>query len=132
MSDGFKPYLPGVLALIAEEISVDLAVRLAKARGGREIYIPDGPGPTSTLAELVGLESARNLYKLLGHGKMLVPAGNFSGQTGRRQRIAMLLEQGMSHSLIAAELDVHLRTVERVAASLRDTRQLDLFLKPQP
>jgi DNA-binding NarL/FixJ family response regulator len=128
MSDGFKPYLPGVLALIADEISVDLAVRLAKQRGGREVYIPKDPGSTSTLAELVGHDPALKLYKLLGHGMLLVPAGNITGQTGRRQRIASLLEQGLSHSQIAAEVDVHLRTVERVAASLRDDRQLDLFL----
>ena len=131
MSDGFKPYLPGVLALIAEEISVALAVRLAKPRGGREIYIAKDPTPGSSLSEIVGQAAAQQLYKLLGSGKMLVPAGNISGQTGRRQRIAMLLDQGMSHAFIAADVDVHIRTVERMSAELRcpkDQRQPDLFL----
>ena len=43
----------------------------------------------------------------------------------------MLLDQGMSHSEIAAKVDVTQRTVERVAASLKDPvrqRQGDLFL----
>ncbi|MVO18266.1 hypothetical protein [Parasedimentitalea huanghaiensis] len=131
MSDGFKPYLPGVLALIADEISVDLAVCLAKQRGGREIYIAKDPAPSCSLSEIVGQANAQKLYKLLGSGKMLVPAGNISGQTGRRQRIAMLLDQGLSHSIIAADVDVHIRTVERVSAELRrpkDQRQSDLFL----
>ncbi|AZV78716.1 hypothetical protein EBB79_13105 [Parasedimentitalea marina] len=131
MSDGFKPYLPGVLALIADEISVDLAVRLGKQRGGREVYLAKDPAPGCSLSKLVGQANAQKLYKLLGSGKILVPAGNISGQTGRRQRIAMLLDQGLSHSLIAAEVDVHIRTVERMSAELRcpkDQRQSDLFL----
>ena len=131
MSAAFKPYLPGVLALIAEEIGVDLAIRLAKQRGGREIYIAKDPAPDCSLAKIVGLANAQKLYRLLGSGKMLVPAGNYCGQTGRRQRIAMLLDQGLSHSAIAAEVDVHIRTVERMSAELRrpkDQRQPDLFL----
>ncbi|MFC4217196.1 helix-turn-helix domain-containing protein [Pseudophaeobacter arcticus] len=131
MSGEFKPYLPGVLALIADNISVELAVRLAKQRGGREVYIAKNPAPGSSISKIVGQANAQKLYKLLGSGKMLVPAGNISGQTGRRQRIAMLLDQGLSHSRIAAEVDVHIRTVERVSAELRsptEQRQSDLFL----
>jgi uncharacterized protein YerC len=131
MTQEFRPYLPGVLAFIADEISDKLAVRLAELKGGREVYIPKNPGPETSLAKLVGLENACLLYKHLGSGKLLVPAGNIGGQTGRRQRVAMLLDQGLSHSEIAAEVDVHLRTVERVAASLRDPErqhQGDFFL----
>ncbi|MFC4214007.1 helix-turn-helix domain-containing protein [Pseudophaeobacter arcticus] len=131
MTQEFRPYLPGVLAFIADEISDKLAVRLAELKGGREVYIPKNPGPETSLAKLVGLENARLLYEHLGSGKLLVPAGNIGGQTGRRQRVAMLLDQGLSHSEIAAEVDVHLRTVERVAASLRDPEsknQGDFFL----
>ena len=131
MTQEFRPYLPGVLAFIADEICVELAVRLAELKGGREIYIPKNPGPETSLAKLIGLENARQLFKLLGSGKLLVPAGNIGGQTGRRPRVAMLLDQGHSHSEIAAKVDVHLRTVERVAASLRDPErqnQGDFFL----
>ena len=131
MTQEFRPYLPGVLAFIADEVSFELAVRLAELKGGREIYIPKNPGPETSLAKLVGLENAQRLFKLLGSGKLLVPAGNIGGQTGRRQRVAMLLDQGISHSEIAAQVDVHLRTVKRVAASLRDPKnrnQGDFFL----
>lgn len=131
MTSEFRPYLPGVLAYIADEISLDLAVRLAELKGGRETYIPKDPKPDDALSKLVGLENACKLFKLLGNGKLVVPAGNFGGQHGRRQRIAMLLDKGESHSKIASKVDVHLRTVERVAASLRDpspAQQGDLFL----
>ena len=86
MTQEFRPYLPGVLAFIADEICVELAVRLAELKGGREIYIPKNPGPETSLAKLIGLENARQLFKLLGSGKLLVPAGNIGGQTGRRGR----------------------------------------------
>ncbi|MCF6432926.1 helix-turn-helix domain-containing protein [Leisingera sp. MMG026] len=131
MPHEFRPYLPGVLAYIADEISVEVAVRLAEAKGGRRVYIPKNPDSETALAKLVGWENACLLSKLLGHGELPVPAGSFGGQTGRRQRIAMLLDQGMSHSDIAAKVDVTQRTVERVAASLRDPdqpMQRDLFL----
>jgi len=130
MSEPFKPYLPGVLALIADQVGLDVAVTLCKARGGREIYIAKHPAPGCALAQIVGHANAQKLYHLLGSGKMLVPAGNFSGQTGRRQRIAALLDQGLSHAHIAAEVDVHIRTVERMSSELRGAnvaRQPDLF-----
>ena len=39
----------------------------------------------------------------------------------------MLLDQGLSHSRIAAEVDVHVRTVERVSAELRSPREQRQF-----
>ncbi|MBF9049902.1 helix-turn-helix domain-containing protein [Roseobacter sp. HKCCD9010] len=120
MNKSFKPYLPGVLAMIAEEISEQVAVRLAEARGGRAVYVPKTPKPGSELSQIVGLEAAKQLSKLLGHGTLKVPCGNIGGAGGRRARIETLWHQGLSHAQIAAEVDVHTRTVERVVASLRD------------
>lgn len=120
MNKPFKPYLPGILALIADEISEEVAVRLAEARGGREVYVPKLPVADSELARIVGLEAARQLADLLGHGALRVPCGNIGGAGGRRSKIAALWRQGLSQSQIAAEVDVHLRTVERVVAALRD------------
>lgn len=122
-----KPYLPGVLSYISEELGEDLAVRLATARGGREVYIPRDPKAGGELAKLVGLDDAARLSKLLGHGSMMVPCGSITGAGGRRIRIRVRIEemwkQGMTHSQIAAEVDVHTRTVERVVAALKDANQ---------
>lgn len=128
MNKAFKPYLPGVLALIAEEVGEDVAVRLAEARGGRAIYIPKTPKSNTELSLIVGLDPARELSKLLGHGALMVPCGNIGGAGGRRARIEALWHQGLSQAQIAAEVDVHLRTVERVVASLRDDREPKLPL----
>lgn len=128
MREAFKPYLPGVLAYIAEEISEDVAVRLAEKRGGREVYIPRAPSEDCELAKMVGLHATQQLTKLLGHGNLLVPCGNIGGANGRRARIEELWRLGMSQAQIAAEVDVHTRTVERVVSTLKDDRQSDLFL----
>ncbi|UWQ00835.1 hypothetical protein K3X44_09935 [Aliiroseovarius crassostreae] len=120
MNQPRKPYLPGVLALIADEIGEETAVRLAKARGGRVIYIPKNPKPDSELTLIVGLNAATQTAKLLGHGRCIVPCGNIGGAAGRRARIEALWHEGLSQGEIAAEVDVHTRTVERVIASLRD------------
>ena len=126
MKQGFKPYLPGVLALIAEEIGEKVAVRLAKARGGREVYIPKSANSENELSAIVGLEAAQSLVSLLGYGTLLVPCGNVGGAGGRRARIEALWRQGLSHAQIAAEVDVHVRTVERVVALLRDDSEPEL------
>lgn len=123
MNKAFKPYLPGVLGYITEEIGEDVAVRLASARGGRMVYIPRTPRVDSELSKIIGLEDACALSKLLGHGNLLVPQGNLGGAGGRRARIEELWHQGMSHALIAAEVDVHTRTVERIVSGLKDDSQ---------
>lgn len=131
MSEAFQAQLPGVLALISEELGYQVAVALASEFGGREIYISKSPSPDSELVKTIGAESAAGLEALLGTGSLLVPKGSFGGEAGRRQAIAQLLDTGHTHDSIARALDVHIRTVERVAAKMRgpvaDRRQLGLF-----
>jgi len=116
-------YLPGVLSLIAEEVSEDVAVKLAEAKGGRMIYVPAKVKDNSPLAEVLGLEDAQKVAKLLGAGDLLVPCGNIGGAGGRRARIVELHAQGLTHSQIAEQVGVHIRTVERATARVRDKRQ---------
>lgn len=123
MTKVFKPYLPGVLGLISEEIGEKAAIDLAKARGGRTVWIPKNPKPRQSLSGIVGLENARLISKLLGSGNVLIPCGNIGGAAGRRARIEMLLKENkLSNSEIAAEVDVHIRTVERVSTEIGATR----------
>lgn len=127
MTSTFRPYLPGVLHLIAELIGTDLAVELAKARGGRMVYVPARPKESHELARIVGIEGAKILSQQLGKGRVLIPCGNIGGAAGRRARIEALLADKLSHSEIAAEVDVHVRTVERVASEMSGSAQLDMF-----
>lgn len=120
MARPFKPYLPGVLALVAKEIGIDCAIALAKARGGRSLWIPKDPQPDNVISQIVGHKDAVAVSNLLGCGNVMIPCGNIAGAAGRRARIEKLLRDGMPQGQIAAEVDVHIRTVERLAAELRD------------
>lgn len=129
MAEAFKPYLPGVLALISQEVGQEAALKLAGERGGRAIYVPKAARADDVLTGIVGLDDAQKIVTLLGHGTLMVPCGNIGGAGGRRARIEALLRQGLSQSEVAAEVDVHTRTVERVVAELRyDTQPRLPFL----
>ncbi|MGV6840001.1 MAG: helix-turn-helix domain-containing protein [Planktomarina sp.] len=123
-----KPYLPGILALIAEHVSEDAAVKLAKARGGRTIWIPGHPKDDHALCKIVGLDNAKSILKVLGAGQVIVPCGSFAGAEGRKRRIVELWQAGLSGEQIATELDVHVRTVFRTIEGLDLERQKQLPL----
>jgi DNA-binding NarL/FixJ family response regulator len=124
MSPKRKPYMPGILGYIAREVGEDVAQSLALARGGRAINIPSVPKHESALSKIVGLKAAQEISILLGAGTVNVPCGDFAGAGGRRARIAQLWAAGLTQSQIAAEVDVALRTVERVVAAEKDQNQL--------
>jgi len=121
-----KPYLPGILRLIADEVSEDTAIKLAKARGGRYISIPKTVTSKSVLADILGLDDARAVAKVLGHGVVKVPSGSLRGVTKRRARVQALYSEGLSNAEIAAEVDVDIRTVERIVRALRQHNQPEL------
>lgn len=127
-----KYYFVGILSRIAEEIGPDVAIALAMARGGREIYVPKRPKPDDTLSQIVGLPAAKQLQHLIGEGRHRIPLGSFGGQGGRQQRILALWRNGKSQSEIAAEVDVSLRTVERILGKRPDPNQPELPLFSDP
>lgn len=127
MSDDFKPYLPGALAVIRDLIGEAAAIAIAKKFGGRRLYIPAKPNSDHALSKVVGLENAQKLSQRFGNGRLVIPCGNLGGAVGRRERIKKLLREGVSHSNIAGEVDVTMRTVERVAAE-----EADRVSNPQP
>lgn len=128
MSNSRKPYMPGILGYIAREVGEDVAQKLAQARGGRAINIPGAPNSGSALTKIVGLKHAQEISILIGVGTVKVPCGDFAGAGGRRARIADLWAAGFTQSQIAAEVDVALRTVERVVAAEKDNKQLGFDL----
>lgn len=118
----------GILAEIVAAIGPEAAERLARELGGQYVWLSARPGAGSLIARTVGLSEARALAEALGGDRSLaVPCGPHRGQSGRRERIARLLAEGWPHSRIAAEVGVHVRTVERVSAARGDERQPTLF-----
>lgn len=59
-----------------------------------------------------------------GTGDILIPMGHFKGMGRKKVLAAKMLEQGLSSNTIAAELDIHERTVRRV----KEKNYLDLPL----
>lgn len=128
MNASMKHYLPGMLDRIRDVASEEAAIALAKARGGRDVYIPASPNPRHALSQIVGLSAAKKISKALGRGNILVPCGSVKGAGGRKAAIEHLFQAGKSNAEIAAEVDVHIRTVERVVSGLKDPRQSELPL----
>ena len=127
MSDG-RAYLPGVLGWIAEEVGREAAVQLARAYGGRSIYVPKNPRADCKLSKCVGQNAAMAISRKIGAGDLEIPQGAFRGPGARRRHIRDLVARGMTHSQIAEKLDVTERTVRNAVAEGRDDAQLDLPL----
>lgn len=123
--------LPDLLARIADAAGEEAALRVAKALGGRPFYVPlarelhEG----HRLVDLVGLDRARAISTALGHGDVILPRGPFSSIAEAKARVAQMLAERKSHAAIAMAMNLHIRTVEKIAARLRgeDDRQGSLL-----
>lgn len=120
--------LPSVLQEIADVAGVEAAWALARAKGGREIFLPKTVPARHWLVEIVGLEAAQKICShFRGNHQMrvLVPMG----KQPTAQQWAAALAAGMSRDEMAAALGVHIRTVSRHRARQRDRdpSQGDLF-----
>lgn len=122
--------LPDLLTRIAEAAGESAALLVAKKFGGRPLYLPRAQDlkPDHRLAELVGIERAKAICAELGRGEVILPRGPFSSVGEVRRRVAEMLGQGKSHSAIALALNLHIRTVEKIAERMRKkTSQGSLF-----
>jgi hypothetical protein len=130
--------LPGILADIAEVAGEDAALAVARARGGRQIYIPPRPANDHWLAQLIGFEPAvavcDRLTAGVGPRRAEVPLGSFSAyraESRDRYRVMddMIREQ-KSESDIAAVTGYTTRAVRRRRKKLgqpADARQISFF-----
>lgn len=122
--------LPGVLREIAEATSVAVALKVAHAFGGTEIYIPAKAGPKTPLVKAIGMADATEIIERFGYGELLIPLGPTSDFSRKRRAIIALLDEGRSAPEIARRLKCHRRTVIRVRNHRPDPRQLDLLGRP--
>ena len=105
---------PDVLQRVAEACGPGVALSLAGAYGGREIYIPspDAIGENHHLAISLGLASAREAAKALGAGKIIIPLGPVSSAKRRAEAIRRMRREGKTNPATARALGIHVRTVE--------------------
>jgi hypothetical protein len=118
--------LTGLLHDIASATSVKVALELASRCGGLQMSLSDAPD--SALVRAVGMEAAQAIVKHVGRGVVTIPMANIRGQRARRARSAEMLAGGARPTDVAQACDVHVRTVWRVKAAIRDGEDLRLPL----
>lgn len=104
----------GILAEMETIIGTAATLKLVNERGGTEIVIPKNPTEKCLIAQIIGIDAAKKLSLELGYGKFMIPMGHFRGMGRKKVLAAKMIEQGLSSNRIAAELDIHERTVRRV------------------
>lgn len=112
--------LPIVLQQVAEALGIAVALRLAMDFGGREIYIPARVKEDHPLVKSLGLSAARKLIQLFSPGAIEIPLGPTTFDARMAAAIKDRLEHGESEAKIARALRIHIRTVRRHRAKLRD------------
>ena len=118
MSD--QPLESDVYGRVAARLGGEVADAFCKAFGGREVFVAIKPKASGQIAAAMGLEAAQAIYEEFGCGRLLVPMRQYATGRQRRLAVAELLKSGTaSNTEIAAALQVHRRTVERVKAALR-------------
>lgn len=122
---------PRTYARIVDAVGAKAAIKLIERYGGQPVYLPMNIPERHAIAELIGYMNTAALIDEFGYGTLVVPMGVQEGHREKRRQIITLLEQHRSHTAIARDLKVHVRTVERVAERMRkpqrDPRQSNMF-----
>jgi hypothetical protein len=128
-------YLPGILREIADVAGLPAALAIAEVKGGTRVHFPARAPDGHWLPELVGREAADKLCAYFrtrataqggtrptvnGGVYELVPLGPKNFYARARRKAAELTAQGMTRERVAAQLGVHMRTVQRYRARERD------------
>lgn len=113
---------------LVDAVGEQAAIALVQAKAGQSIYVPGTVSADHPLAVLMGLEAARRLSDHLGGRgvNVLVPRANTGRWAEARARTSALLSSGASESMIAREMGVTVRAVQRFKQRRRG-KQLDLF-----
>ena len=109
--------LPGLLAQVARLTNVEVAVAIARAHGGRRLYLPREPKRTHPLAKLVGLGAARIICAQWGGDRHDIPSAKpfLHWYDARRMR-----RQGMTYAAISKQLGIGVQHVAHLVADLED------------
>lgn len=121
-------HLPHLLREVAEIAGIDAALQLARARGGRKLYVPEHP--TSGLVAEIGEAAADALTTLYGRDTVVVPLGPTGSAKVARRAVAEALGRGCSAAEAAVIGGVTTRTVHNIRRRRREaqnSRQGRLF-----
>jgi len=118
-------YLHGILREIADVAGLPAALAIAHEKGGTRVHFPARAGDAHWLPRLVGREAADKLcahFRSTADGGiyLLVPLGPKNFYARARRRCVELTEAGKTREEVARELGIHMRTVQRHRARMRD------------
>jgi hypothetical protein len=120
IEDDILDDLPIVLRQVSDVLGVAVACRLAMDFGGREIYIPAKLADRHPLIKSLGRPAAEKLIALFGPGALEIPLGPTTFDARMASAIRERLDRGESEAKIARALRIHIRTVRRHRAKMRD------------
>ena len=105
---------PDLLQRVAECCGAGVALRLASAYGGRELYVPrpEVIDEAHHMALHLGLATARQVAAVLGSNRIIIPLGPVSTMQRRKMLMRKMRAEGVSNGQVAKALGVHRRTVE--------------------
>ena len=117
--DDFQDCDPkNILDEIAMVAGQDVADTVARAFGGRTLYVPARLPKEHPLVEALGDEAAAILSQHFKVGRtgisLLIPMGKHAEATA--QKVIDLSNSGWTAPRIASELGIHIRTVYRIRA----------------
>jgi len=114
-------FLPETLAEVARVAGAAAALALARDRGGTVVYIPVAPGPDHWLVKSVGPEAAAAIAAHFGNCRVLIPLAGNRFYARAAAASARMMQDGASTAQTARALGLHVRTVFRHRAKLRET-----------
>lgn len=103
--------LPPLLQDIADCVGLDVALKLAEAKGGQRISVPGKMRRDHWLALLLGFEKAQAFSAYVTDGNSVHLDVPFGPATNRYAATQALIDKGLSANEIAAKMDITRRTV---------------------
>lgn len=114
---------PESMKPIVDAIGEEAALRLVEEFGGTVIAMPRAPRANSPTSRVLGLDIAKKLALVWGWGHMTVPLCSAVKRALQHRAIVQDLDAGLSGAQIARKHNIHIRTVRRLKAHARKSRQ---------
>ena len=115
------PCLPQALRDLLKLVSMRGLLALIEAFGGRRVFVPQAPKPTSPLAGVLSRKDFSALCAQYGGDIFVMPRGTALKCWIRTQKVIALRAAGVSVRNVALELEMTERNVWRIAAQHQQT-----------
>jgi len=121
--------LPPQLRMLVRQIGFEPTLKLVRARGGRQVWIPKTASADRVLAQVIGVPALEVLCEAHRGERLELPKGDKILIQARNAAIVERRRAGASAAEIAAEFNLTRRWVIEICNAARDAeRQGDLFV----